>query len=158
MKLNPRRVEMTQRILIIGAGFAGMWSALSAARLLDQAKTDKAVEIPLVAPGPALHVRPRLYEVHPTTMQAPLKDVFDAVGVKYIQGNVQHIRPDQREVEAAGPDGKIFTVSYARLVLATGTKLIEPPIAGLKQHSFNVDTLAGAGKLDAHLAALKSLP
>jgi len=149
---------MTQRILIIGAGFAGMWSALSAARLLDQAKTDKAVEIALIAPEPALHVRPRLYEVHPTTMQAPLKDVFDAVGVKYIQGNVQHIRPDQREVEAAGPDGKSFTVSYDRLVLATGSKLIEPPIPGLKEHSFNVDTLAGAGKLDAHLAALKSLP
>src|SRR4030095_6303766 len=110
VELKPRRVEMTQRILIIGAGFAGMWSALSAARLLDQAKTDKTVEIALIAPEPALHERPRLYEV----------------------------RPDEREVEAAGPDGKSFTVSYDRLVLATGSKLIEPPIPGLKEHSFNV--------------------
>ena len=42
MELNLRRLEMTQRILIIGAGFAGMWSALSAARLLDQTRKDKA--------------------------------------------------------------------------------------------------------------------
>ena len=133
---------MTQRILIIGAGFAGMWSALSAARLLDRAKKDKAVEIALIAPEPALHVRPRLYEDHPTAMQAPLKDVFDAAGVKYIRGSVQHIRPEKHEVEATGPDGKSFTLSYDRLVLATGSKLLEPRIPGLKEHSFNVDTLA----------------
>ena len=149
---------MTQRILIIGAGFAGMWSALSAARLLDQAKKDKAVEVALVAPEPVLHVRPRLYEINPSDMQAPLKDVFNAAGVKYIQGSVQHIRPAKHEVEAIGPDGKSFTLSYDRLVLATGSKLVEPPIPGLKEYSFNVDTLANAGKLDAHLAALKDLP
>jgi NADH dehydrogenase len=149
---------MTQRILIIGAGFAGMWSALSAARLLDQTKSEGSVEIALIAPEPALHVRPRFYEVNPTAMQAPLKDVFDAAGVKYIQGSVQHIRPAKHEVEATGADGKSFTLTYDRLVLATGSKLAEPPIPGLKEHSFNVDTLANAGKLEAHLAALKKLP
>jgi NADH:quinone reductase (non-electrogenic) len=149
---------MTQRILIIGAGFAGMWAALSAARLLDQAKKDKAVEVALIAPEPALHVRPRFYEVNPIAMQAPIKDVLAAAGVKYIQGSVQHIRPDRHEVEATGSDGKSFTLSYDRLVLATGSKLVEPPIPGLKEHSFNIDTLANAAKLDAHLAALTNLP
>jgi NADH dehydrogenase len=158
MELELRRAEMTQRILIIGAGFAGMWSALSAARMLDQAKKDAAVEVALIAPEPMLHVRPRFYEVNPTAMQAPLKAVFDTAGVKYIQGSVQHIRPDKHEVEATGSDGKSFILSYDRLVLATGSKLFEPPIPGLKEYSFNVDTLAGAGKLDAHLAALKNLP
>lgn len=151
-------VEMTQRILIIGAGFAGMWSALSAARLLDQAKKEGAVEIALIAPEPALHVRPRFYEVNPTTLQAPLKGVFDAVGIKYIQGSVQHIHPAKHEVEATGMDGKNFTLAYDRLILAAGSRLVEPPIPGLREYSFNVDTLAGAAKLDAHLAALKKLP
>lgn len=27
---------MTKRIVIVGSGFAGMWAALSAARLIDQ--------------------------------------------------------------------------------------------------------------------------
>jgi NADH dehydrogenase len=149
---------MTQRILIIGAGFAGMWAAFSAARLLDQAKQQEAVEVALISPEPALHVRPRFYEVNPIAMQAPLKDVLTAAGVKYVQGSVQRIRPDKHEVEATGPDGKSFTLSYDRLVLATGSKLVEPPVPGLKEHSFNVDTLASAAKLDVHLAALKDLP
>ena len=55
---------MTQRILIIGAGFAGIWSALGAARVLDnEGRTDGSVEIVLIAPEPTLHVRPRLYEI-----------------------------------------------------------------------------------------------
>ena len=40
---------MSKRILIIGAGFAGMWSALAAARLLDQAGRSD-VEVALIAP------------------------------------------------------------------------------------------------------------
>ena len=63
---------MSQRILVIGAGFAGMWSALASVRLLDQlGRTD--VEIALIAPEPELHVRPRLYEQNPGGMKAPLR-------------------------------------------------------------------------------------
>ena len=40
---------MKQRILIIGAGFAGMWSALSAIRLLDQHQR-LDVSVTLLAP------------------------------------------------------------------------------------------------------------
>ena len=149
---------MTQRILIVGAGFAGMWSALSAARLLDQAKTNGSVEVALIAPEPLLHVRPRLYEIGPASMKAPLKEIFDAVGVKYIQGSVQHIRAEKHEVEATGPDGASFTLPYDRLVLATGSKVFQPAIPGLAEHSFNVDQLEDAAKLEAHLAALTSLP
>jgi NADH dehydrogenase len=47
--------------------------AFSAARLLDQAKQQEAVEVALISPEPALHVRPRFYEVNPIAMQAPLK-------------------------------------------------------------------------------------
>jgi len=149
---------MTKRILIIGAGFAGMWSALSAARLLDQAKQEKSVEVVLIAPEPELHVRPRFYEENPTSMRAPLKEVLDAVDVRYIQGSVHRIHPEMHEVEATAPDGKSFSVAYDRLILATGSRLVEPPIPGLKEHSFNVDTLANASKLDSHLSTLKTLP
>ena len=51
------------RLIIIGAGFAGMYAALSAARLRDiQGVSPEALEIALVAPEPTLVVRPRLYE------------------------------------------------------------------------------------------------
>ena len=51
------------RLVIIGAGFAGMYAALSAARLRDiQGVSPEELEIALVAPEPTLVVRPRLYE------------------------------------------------------------------------------------------------
>jgi NADH dehydrogenase FAD-containing subunit len=51
------------RLVIIGAGFAGMYAALSAARLRDiQGARPDELEIALVAPEPTLVVRPRLYE------------------------------------------------------------------------------------------------
>jgi NADH dehydrogenase len=54
------------RLIIIGAGFAGMYAALSAARLRDiQGVSPEELEIALVAPEPTLVVRPRLYEPKP---------------------------------------------------------------------------------------------
>ena len=46
------------RIVIIGAGFAGMYAALSAARLRDiKGVSPEELEIALVAPEPTLVIR-----------------------------------------------------------------------------------------------------
>lgn len=150
---------MSKRILVIGAGFAGMWSALASARLLDEVgRTD--VEISLVAPEPELHVRPRLYEQNPGGMKAPLQEIFKAVGVKFIQGVVERIDVTHQEVEIVGigADTSRRMLGYDRLVLATGSRLFRPPIPGLDQHAFNVDQLADAAELEAHIASLASRP
>jgi NADH dehydrogenase len=150
---------MSKRILVIGAGFAGMWSALASARLLDEVgRAD--VEIVLVAPEPELHVRPRLYEQNPGGMKAPLLEIFKAVGVKFIQGVVERIDVARQEVEVVGVgvDTTRRTLGYDRLVLATGSRLFRPPIPGLDQHAFNVDQVADAAQLEAHIATLASRP
>lgn len=150
---------MSKRILVIGAGFAGMWSALASARLLDQVgRTD--VEIALVAPTPELHVRPRLYEQNPNGMRAPLQDIFQAVGVRFIQGWVEHIDVARQEVTVAtaGAEGASQAVHFDRLVLAAGSRLFRPQIPGLEQHAFNVDQVADAAELDAHIGSLSGLP
>nr|MBP8254721.1 NAD(P)/FAD-dependent oxidoreductase [Citrobacter sp.] len=41
---------MRKKILIVGAGFAGMWAALSAARLAD--KHQQSIDITVIAPQP----------------------------------------------------------------------------------------------------------
>lgn len=150
---------MSKRILVIGAGFAGMWSALAAARLLDQADRSD-VEIALVAPAPELHVRPRLYEQNPAGMKAPLQDIFRAVGVKFIQGLVERIDVAAREVEVqgTGADASRQTLGYDRLVLAAGSRLFRPAIPGLDTHAFNVDQIADAAQLEAHIATLAQRP
>ena len=76
---------MNPHILIIGAGFAGVWSALSAARLLDQAQRGD-VSISVLAPQAELRIRPRFYESDVHSMKAPLGALFETVGVTFIKG------------------------------------------------------------------------
>ncbi len=144
---------MSKRILIVGAGFAGMWSALGAARLLDETlATD--IEVALIAPEPHLHVRPRLYEEGPANMRAPLAEIFSAVGVRFIQGTVEQIHVGRGEVEYQAEGGARTTLAYDRLVLATGSRLFRPAIPGLAEHTFSVDQVDEAAQLEAHLRGL----
>lgn len=147
-----------ERILIVGAGFAGFWSALGAARLLDHQGKSDAVEVALIAPQPELHVRPRLYEADPGKMRAPLMDIFNAVGVRFIQGTVEAIHSDKHEVDVVSADGSKSTLDYDRLVLATGSRLFRPEIPGLLENSFSVDQIDEAAELEAHIKDLAMLP
>lgn len=143
---------MAQRLVIIGAGFAGMYAALSAARLRDlEGSSSAELEITLVAPEPRLVVRPRLYEADPETLTAPLDDVLKAIEVDYVQGTVETIDTRSRSMEIAGSRR---TLMYHRLVLATGSRLFRPPIPGLAEHGFSVDQLEDAIQLDRHLQSL----
>lgn len=148
------------RIVIIGAGFAGMYAALSAARLRDiQGVSPEKLEIALVAPEPTLVVRPRLYEPKPETLTAPLQDVLKAIDVVYVQGHAEVIDTRARVVEiAAANKGTKKKLSYDRLVVATGSRLFRPDIPGLAEHGFSVDQLDDAIALDRHLHSLSSRP
>eukprot|EP01030_Chromulinospumella_sphaerica_P008735 gene8735-8547_t len=144
------------QILIIGAGFGGVWSALSAARLLDKHDRND-VEITVLAPQAELRIRPRFYEPDVHTMKAPLDELFDAVGVKFVKGSAEVIDESSRQVSyvnAAGIQGKL---GYDRLVLAAGSKLMRPPVDGL-EHAFDVDEIESATRLEAHIKSLKDKP
>jgi NADH:ubiquinone reductase (H+-translocating) len=145
----------TGRIVIVGAGFAGVWSALGAARVLDAAGKSDAAEIVSIAPEPFLHMRPRFYEADVAQMKAPLTELFAAAGVRFVAGHVQHIRTGRNEVDVVGADGAIGTLAYDKLVLATGSRLFMPPVAGLREHAFSVDQLDDAAVLETHLWGLR---
>ncbi len=147
------------RLVIIGAGFAGMYAALSAARLRDiQGVSPEKLEIALVAPEPTLVVRPRLYEPKPETLTAPLQDVLKAIDVIYVQGSAETIDTRTRVIDIAAAKGVKKQLSYDRLVVATGSRLFRPNIPGLAEHGFSVDQLDDAIALDRHLHALASRP
>jgi NADH:ubiquinone reductase (H+-translocating) len=147
------------RLVIIGAGFAGMYAALSAARLRDiQGVSPKELEIALVAPEPTLVVRPRLYEPKPETLIAPLLDVLKAIDVVYVQGNAETVDTNSRTVQVTSAKGTRKTLSYHRLVVATGSRLFRPNIPGLAEHGFSVDQIDDAIALDKHLHALAERP
>ncbi|WP_448646335.1 NAD(P)/FAD-dependent oxidoreductase [Pseudomonas mohnii] len=148
---------MKQHILIIGAGFGGVWSALSAARLLDQHDRND-VEITVLAPQAELRIRPRFYEPNVHNMKAPLNELFDAVGVKFVQGSAEVIDEKNKQVGFTDAEGVQRQLSYDRLVLAAGSHLMRPPVDGMLEHAFDVDSIEAATRLEAHIKSLKNLP
>lgn len=147
------------RLVIIGAGFAGMYAALAAARLRDiKGVSADELEIMLVAPEPALVVRPRLYEPDPETMTADLEPVLSAVEVVYVRGRAEAVNTSCRSLVVADPGGAWNSILYDRLIVATGSRLFRPNIPGLTEHAFSVDSLDDAVALDRHLRGLASRP
>lgn len=148
-----------KRILIVGAGFAGMYAALSAARLRDQqGVSPDTLDIAIAAPEPRLVIRPRLYERAPETMVAPLSELLDALDIRYEQGRVDVIDSNSMSAVIVGPDGMRRSLPYDRLVLAAGSQLVKPDIPGLAVYGFSVDQLDDAIALDRHLNALADRP
>lgn len=148
---------MKQNILIIGAGFGGMWSALSAMRLLD--KHDRHdIEVTVLAPEPELRVRPRFYEPDVHLMRVPLSDLFQATGVRFVKGFVQKIDVAEKTVSYLNEQGDSANLAYSVLVLAAGSHVNQPDLAGFEAHAFNVDTIDDASQLEAHIKALRGLP
>jgi NADH:ubiquinone reductase (H+-translocating) len=150
---------MGQRIVVVGAGFAGVWSALGAKRLLTSnlEKGGREIEVVVIAPEARLVIRPRLYEAEPAGMRVPLEDLFRVAGVEFIQGTILSILSDKHEVVCMDPVGTRSIFSYDKLILAAGSRLQRPEIPGLHKFSFDIDQLETATKLEAHLKSLSSI-
>ncbi|MEB6591342.1 MULTISPECIES: NAD(P)/FAD-dependent oxidoreductase [Pseudomonas] len=148
---------MKQQLVVIGAGFAGLWSALSAARLLDM-HDRQDVEITVLAPQAELRIRPRFYEADVHSMFAPLQALFDAVDVRFIKGSAESIDEQARCVRYRDEAGQPAQLAYDRLVLASGSQLARPPVPGLNEYSFDVDQIESAARLEQHLMALGKRP
>ena len=149
---------MAKRILIIGSGFAGMWSALSAARAAENAGRPNALDIVVLAPEARLGVRPRYYESDLSGVSAPLDALYAATGVRFVAGLVERIEVPGESVVYIDDEGRRETIAYDRLVLASGSGLVKPNIAGLGTHSFDNDKLDHARALQEHLVGLADEP
>ncbi|QHG64701.1 NAD(P)/FAD-dependent oxidoreductase [Pseudomonas putida] len=145
-----------KNILIIGAGFAGLWSALSAIRQLDL-HGRKDVQVTLLAPQAELHVRPRFYEPEVHTMAAPLQELFDAVNVRFVHGTAFHVDETDHHVRYRTSSGTECNLPYDRLIMACGSVLNRPDMVGI-EHVFDVDKIDSAARLEAHLKALVDWP
>ncbi|MDD0997043.1 NAD(P)/FAD-dependent oxidoreductase [Pseudomonas sp. TNT2022 ID1044] len=148
---------MKQHILVIGAGFGGMWTALSATRLFDIHGHDD-VEVTVLAPQAELRVRPRFYEPNAHQLAAPIGELFDAVGVKFIKGAAETIDVAQKRVGYIDAAGEKQVAIYDKLVLATGSRLAVPGTPGVAEHAFDVDQIEQAVRLENHLKSLVNQP
>ncbi|TAL77007.1 MAG: pyridine nucleotide-disulfide oxidoreductase [Beijerinckiaceae bacterium] len=149
---------MSTRIAVIGGGFAGLWSAVSAARAraLFNIPEDE-LEIVLITPNPFHTIRVRCYETDLAPVRVPLDDVLTPINVRRIEGQATRIDLTSRTLAVAGTSREIPDIGYDRLILAAGSSLARPPIPQAKE-TFDVDTYEGGQRLAAHLAALARAP
>ncbi|WP_375310809.1 NAD(P)/FAD-dependent oxidoreductase [Bradyrhizobium sp. A5] len=141
------------RIVVLGAGFAGLWAAIGAARKRDEIGADTDIEIRLIDRNPYHNIRVRNYEADLSEVVLPLERLLDPIGVTHGIGEVEAIDPARREISLVTSRGE-EALAYDRLVLALGSEVMRPDIPGLADHGFDVDTYAAALRLEDHLASL----
>src|SRR5215510_2955861 len=109
------------QIVVLGGGFAGLWSALGAARKLDELRYGpETAEVTLVNRDGYHCIRVRNYEADLSEVRVPLDDVLDPVGVRRVEGEVAGIELAEQAVTVSTAGGQRL-VPYDRLVFALGS-------------------------------------
>ena len=143
-----------KNIVVVGAGFAGLWSAIGAARKLDELGVGAdQVRITVVNRDSWHGIRVRNYEADLGAVRVPLAEVLDPIGVERVEGEAGAIDLIEKRVAVATAGGPVV-LPYDGLVLAAGSQLHRPDIPGLRRHAFSVDTYGEAALLDAHIKKL----
>ena len=153
--MYPRQMK---RILVLGGGFAGLWSAVGAARKLDALGIGpNEIEVVLVDRHPYHNIRVRNYEDDLGDVCVPFDDVLAPIGIGHIAAIVREVdfEGQQIHIDVKGTDRELL---YDRLVFSLGSALHRPNLPGLAAHGFDVDTYDSAARLRAHLAALRGMP
>ncbi|MFF4194466.1 NAD(P)/FAD-dependent oxidoreductase [Nonomuraea sp. NPDC001831] len=133
-------------VVIIGGGFAGVWSAAGAALARERAGGAADLRITLIAPNEHLVLRPRLYEPEPDLAKVELRRILGPIGVMHLRASVSTIDTGRRTVVADGAE-----IGYDRLVLAAGSRLVRPHDLPGAERLFDIDTLDGARRLTGFL-------
>ena len=143
-----------QRIVVLGAGFAGLWAAIGAARALDERGIGAdQISVTLVNAEPFHDIRVRNYEPDLTDVRLPLGPILDPIGVRLAVSEVTGVNVADRTVACGSA-----SIGYDRLVFALGSRLARPPVPGLADFGFDIDTYPAAARLADHLAGLGARP
>src|SRR6201986_371963 len=106
------------RVLILGAGFGGLWAAIGAARKLNEiGNASDKVEILVVDRNPYHNIRVRNYEADLSDVAIPLDEVLDPIGVRHVVAEVSGVDTVRQKVTVTTATGS-HELSYDRLVLS----------------------------------------
>ncbi|MEU3610597.1 NAD(P)/FAD-dependent oxidoreductase [Streptomyces sp. NPDC035033] len=147
------------RILVVGGGYVGMYTALRLQRQLRTELRGGAAEIVVVTPDPYMTYQPFLPEaaagsLSPRHVVVPLRRVLDRCRV--LIGEVESIDHAKRTAvlttlataeEGAGP----LALAYDELVLAPGSVSRTLPVPGLAEHGIGFKTVEEAIGLRNHV-------
>jgi NADH dehydrogenase len=128
------------RIVIVGGGYVGMYTAL---RLQKKLRGGEA-EVTVIDPQPHMTYQPFLPEasagsIEPRHVVVPLRRVLRKCQV--LTGRVTAIRYADREVTVELADGHVSALGFDLLVVAPGSVARTLPIPGLAEHGIAFKTI-----------------
>lgn len=151
-------VKERARILVVGGGYVGMYTALRLQRLLRRELARDEAEIRLVTPDPYMTYQPFLPEaaagsISPRHVVVPLRAVLPRCRI--VLGEVTAIDHAARTATvtalASGEEGPSEAIAYDELVLAPGSVARTLPVPGLADHGIGFKTVEEAIGLRNHV-------
>ncbi|BAY96663.1 FAD-dependent pyridine nucleotide-disulfide oxidoreductase [Tolypothrix tenuis PCC 7101] len=146
--------QRTNRIVILGGGFGGLYTALRLSQLPWES-TQKP-EIVLVDQSDRFLFSPLLYELLTGELQTweiapPFAELLQGTGIRFYQAVVSGIDIDQQRVHLQdGPE-----ISYDRLVLALGGETPLDLVSGATSYAFPFRTIPDVYRLEERLRVLE---
>ncbi|HTE32357.1 MAG TPA: FAD-dependent oxidoreductase [Chryseolinea sp.] len=147
-------IKLKKQLVIIGGGFAGFWSAISAIRESREIQKRGEVEITLINPDNYVTIRARLNELSSEGLRFELDKYLKPLGVHQIIGRAEIIDPQKSEIAVSTAQG-IRNLKYDYLILAAGSSLQVSNLPGIA-HTFNVDSFDNVQRLENHIIELGS--
>ncbi len=141
-----------KHLIIIGGGFSGFWSAMSAVRQSREMGKTAELKITVINKDNYLTNRPRLYEAHLDTVRTNILPLLEPLGVSLLTGLVTDIQPTQHSLTLE-EDGQQTTLTYDYLIVAAGSRLKRPDFPGAES-IHHIDDFKGATQLHTHIAQL----
>ncbi|MEL6136203.1 MAG: NAD(P)/FAD-dependent oxidoreductase [Cyanobacteria bacterium J06628_6] len=144
---------MTHRIVILGGGFGGLYTALALSKLT----WDTPPNITLVDQRDRFVFLPLLYELVTGELQTweiapPYEEVLSNTGVRFCRDGVDGINTEAKQVRLQSGE----TLDYDRLVLALGGETPMDMAPGVEEHAIAFRSLADAYQLQDRLRQLES--
>jgi NADH dehydrogenase len=141
------------RILIVGGGYVGLYTALRAQKKLSRGRA----EIVVIDPQPNMTYQPFLPEaaagsVEPRHVVVPLRRVLKKCRV--ITGRVVRIDHERRSAVVEPASGEAYELSYDLLVVAPGSIARTLPIPGLAEQGIGFKTIGEAIFLRNHVLSM----
>lgn len=142
---------MKHRILVLGAGYAGAYSAGILARRLSPA--DVAITVVNAEPVFVEKMRNHQVAAGQEIESRRLADIFAGTGVRLRIARVVALAPERDAVVVADGDGE-EELAYDTLLYALGSRIADHSVPGAAEHAHHVTTRAGALRLRERLAEL----
>ena len=132
-----------QRILIIGGGYAGFYTAWKLEKLLKPAEA----EVTLVDPLPYMTYQPFLPEVAAGSIEARHVIVSHRQHLRrtnLVSGRMQKVSHKDKKAVVQVQGGKDITISYDQIVMTAGAVTRTFPIEGIAENAIGMKTIEEA--------------